>query len=78
MGELCGQERLAELSGGLEALAREVEATGAQIKFAVLAAVFAAQREGQPLGLPHLLRGLDRELIKEGRALSARERERIR
>jgi SpoVK/Ycf46/Vps4 family AAA+-type ATPase len=77
LGELCGPERLAALAGGLGGLAREVEATGAQIKFAVLAAVFAAQRGGEPLGLSHLLRGLDRELIKDGRALSERERARI-
>jgi len=39
--------------------------------------MFGAKREGVPLELRHLLRGLERELAKEGRMLGARERERI-
>jgi adenylate kinase family enzyme len=65
------------LDAPIKTLADSVEATGAQIKFAVLGAGFAARREGGPLELRHLLRGLDRELGKEGRALGTRERERI-
>jgi SpoVK/Ycf46/Vps4 family AAA+-type ATPase len=77
VGELTGAEALDALGGDLPALARDLELTGAQIKFAVLAALFAARRDGKPLAMVHLLRGVDRELMKEGRALSGRERERL-
>jgi hypothetical protein len=36
-----------------------------------------AARRRAPLALPDLLRGLNRELAKEGRAVSAREQERL-
>jgi adenylate kinase family enzyme len=74
---LAGEDRAAALGGCLESLAEAIDATGAQIKFAVLGALFVAQREGAPLAARHLLRGLERELAKEGRGLSARDRERI-
>lgn len=74
---LAGDERLAGLADGLERLAKAMEITGAQIKCSVLAAVFAAKRDGKPLEMTHLLRGLERELMKEGRGLSNRERERL-
>jgi hypothetical protein len=77
VGELAGPEVVAALNGRLTALAASVEATGAQIKFATLASMFIARREGETLGVRHLVRGLERELIKDGRALSARERERL-
>jgi hypothetical protein len=51
--------------------------SGAQIKLAVLAAIFMAQQTAEPLSLEHLLGGLDRELAKEGRSVTPRERERI-
>ncbi len=74
---LAGPERAAALEADLRVLAEGVEATGAQIKYAVLTALFRARREEAALGLPHLFRGLERELGKEGRSLSARDRERI-
>jgi SpoVK/Ycf46/Vps4 family AAA+-type ATPase len=77
LGELAGEDCLRRLAGDLETLAGGVEMTGSQIKFSVLAALFAARREGVPLNMHHLLRGLDRELTKEGRGLSDRERERL-
>ena len=77
LGELSGRDCLSKLEGDLETLAGGIEMTGSQIKFAVLAALFAASREGRPLDIHHLLRGLDRELTKEGRGLSDRERERL-
>jgi adenylate kinase family enzyme len=77
VGELAGHEAAGRLSSGLGRLAESIEATGAQIKFAVLSALFAARRDGAPVGMHHLLRGLERELIKEGRALSERDRERL-
>jgi SpoVK/Ycf46/Vps4 family AAA+-type ATPase len=74
---LAGEDRLPALSAALELLSEAIEATGAQIKYAVLGALFGAKREEAPLDLRHLLRGLERELAKEGRMLSARDRERI-
>jgi hypothetical protein len=74
---LAGNESQARLRPLLERLALELEMTGAQIKYAVLTAVFAARRDGTALGAEHLLRGLDRELLKEGRSLSDRERSRL-
>ena len=84
-------EPLSELSGGrtlyvpkqeaispvLHFLSSNVQATGAQIKNAVLGAIFISQREEQKLSVDYLLRGLERELSKEGRSLSPREREMI-
>ena len=75
--ELTGPETVQALAESLETLAAGVETTGAQIKFAILAALFAARRDGTPLALPHLLRGLDRELTKEGRSLNDRERKQL-
>jgi replication-associated recombination protein RarA len=77
VGELAGSERLKALDRDLKTLAVDLELTGAQIKFTVLAAVFVAKRERKPLAMSHLLRGVDRELMKEGRTLSGRERERL-
>lgn len=65
------------LKQNLEVIANGIELTGAQIKYAVLAAVFTARRDRQPLGIKHILRGVDRELMKEGRVLTERERERL-
>jgi hypothetical protein len=77
VGELAGQDVLKNLARDLKALAAELELTGAQIKFAFLAAIFSARRDRKPLAMIHLLRGIDRELMKEGRSLSERERERL-
>jgi MoxR-like ATPase len=77
VGELAGRETAMHLASPLHRLADSVEATGAQIKYAVLSALFAAKRDGGPVGMIHILRGLERELIKEGRALSERERDRL-
>ena len=61
----------------LERLAAGVETTGAEIKHAVLNAAFEARRCGQRLGPSDILKGLDRELSKQGRALSELERRRL-
>lgn len=73
MGELAGAERLQALDDALQVLAAEVPLTGAQIKAAILSALFMARRQAVPLTLEDLLAGLNRELRKEGRALSDRE-----
>ncbi|HLT02618.1 MAG TPA: ATP-binding protein, partial [Geminicoccaceae bacterium] len=77
IGELCGAETLQRLGPTLDALGAGVDLSGAQIKGAVLAAIFAARRRRAPLAMPHLLQGLERELAKEGRTLGAREQDRL-
>jgi DNA polymerase III delta prime subunit len=77
IGELTGHETLARLEGPIETLAANVEMSGAQIKNAVLASLFVARHNREPLAMPHLLRGIERELSKEGRSLETRARERL-
>ncbi|WP_428667463.1 ATP-binding protein [Reyranella sp.] len=77
VGELAGRETATRLASPLQRLADSLEVTGAQIKYAVLSALFAAKRDGAPVGMTHILRGLERELIKEGRALTERDRDRL-
>ncbi|MEO8148092.1 MAG: ATP-binding protein [Bacteroidia bacterium] len=69
LSELAGDKIAAEVDKDLLRLADLVEITGAQVKLTVLSALFIARREKVNIGLPHLLRGLERELIKEGRGL---------
>lgn len=75
--ELIGAEILRELEPAIAVLAEAVELSGAQIKNAVLAAVFVARRRRRALDIEALMRGVDRELSKEGRGLSERERARL-
>ena len=77
IGELSGDETLKRLERTIEALAANVELSGAQIKNAVLASIFVARRSREPLAMLHLLRGMERELSKEGRSVGTRERERL-
>jgi ATPase family associated with various cellular activities (AAA) len=70
---LAGDRAAAALSGELEALAEGVDATGAQIKYAVLGATLAARRDGGPVTAGRIVASLNRELGKEGRPLSARD-----
>lgn len=74
---LAGAKCLKALESDLKLLATDLEFTGAQIKFAVLAAFFVAKKDRKKIAMSHLLQGVDRELMKEGRALSGRERERF-
>ena len=75
IGGLVGEETGRVLLEGLKKLSESVDATGAQIKNAVLGAIFVARRRNEVLGIPHLLRALERELAKEGRTLGRRDRE---
>lgn len=77
IGGLAGSERAEAMLSDLKVLAENIELTGAQIKFAVLGAMFIARRAGQSLEMAHVLRGLERELAKEGRALGSRDRQRM-
>jgi hypothetical protein len=77
IGELCGADALSRFGPALPAFASSIEMSGAQIKLAVLAGLFAARREAASLGLRHIVGGIDRELLKEGRSLTQRDRERL-
>jgi hypothetical protein len=74
LAALAGEPAAGRLDPTLDALAGAIELTGAQIKYAALAAKLAARRDERPIGVGHLLRGIDRELQKDGRSLSERER----
>jgi hypothetical protein len=65
------------LARALDVIADGIDATGAQIKASVLSATFIAARDRSALGVPHLLRALDRELLKEGRVMGDRDRRRL-
>ncbi len=78
MGELVDKEEMNALEVPLRKLAKQVELTGAQIKNSILSALFISQREGKPLGMNHLLLGLERELMKEGRRISLDAQKRIK
>jgi hypothetical protein len=75
------QQVLAELGAVLTPAALDtlgtVDLSGAQIKNAVLAATFIARSERRDLGVGHIVRALERELDKDGRALDRRDRERL-
>jgi SpoVK/Ycf46/Vps4 family AAA+-type ATPase len=77
VGELCGEEARQRLHSTMTTLAEGVEMSGAQIKNAVLSSIFVARRSREPLGMAHLLRGVERELGKEGRSLGSREKGRL-
>ena len=74
---MAGSEVATTLEQPIEALAATLELSGAQIKNAVLTACFVARRRREGLGLPALIRGLERELAKEGRSIGPRERQRL-
>ncbi|HSE34296.1 MAG TPA: ATP-binding protein [Pyrinomonadaceae bacterium] len=74
---LVDEDCAKSLAAAIELLSNTADVTGAQIKFAVLAALFTARAERESLSPRHLLIGLDRELAKEGRAIGPRERDKI-
>ncbi|MGI6457734.1 MAG: ATP-binding protein [bacterium] len=74
---LTDDATVSRLDEFLRHLAQHQEATGSQIKFALLSAILAARRAGQPVDDTHLLHGLNREFGKEGRAFSHRELEHL-
>ena len=74
--QVLGELAAAPGAAALTTLAT-LDLSGAQIKNVVLGALFIARSERAPLAMRHLVRGLERELDKEGRALDRRERERL-
>lgn len=77
VGELC-PEACSELSPTLHRLGTAVTLSGAEIKNAVIAAVFHARRRGVRLSSEDLLVGIDRELAKEGKSMSSENRRAVR
>jgi hypothetical protein len=77
LGELLGPDPLRPLEPAIAIIADTVDVSGAQIKNAVLAALFLARRARRPVGVEHLLNGIDRELGKEGRAIGDRDKARL-
>jgi len=69
-GELTSVKTAQLLEKDLIKLSEMMEVTGAQIKLSVLSAIFIAKREGKSIKTGHIVRGLERELMKEGRGLS--------
>jgi len=77
VSELEGERELERLEGTIAAVAAEQPLSGAQIKNAILGGMFIARREGRALEADHLLRGVDRELGKEGRRVGTDLRARL-
>jgi AAA+ superfamily predicted ATPase len=77
LGELSGHATVQRLEQNISTLAANVELSGAQIKHAVLDAIFVARRRREPLAMPHILSGIERELAKAGPATDTGERERF-
>jgi adenylate kinase family enzyme len=75
--ELLGPALADELEPLLRNAAGAVELSGAQIKLALLGGIFAARQAGGQLTGEHLCVGIDRELVKSGRNLGLKERERV-
>ena len=75
--ELLGATASTAMANDLRRLASAVEVTGAQNKFSVLSAIFTSRRDAAEVDLAHLVRGLERELAKEGRPIGERVRERL-
>ncbi|MBK6878803.1 MAG: ATP-binding protein [Ignavibacteria bacterium] len=69
LGEMTDDNTLTKLEAELVKLSTLMEITGAQIKQAVLSALFMARREEVAINIAHLLAGLEREMAKEGRGL---------
>ncbi|NVB36424.1 ATP-binding protein [Pseudenhygromyxa sp. WMMC2535] len=76
--ELISADELRALEPTIARLSESVELSGAQIKNAVLAAIFVARRRRSGVGIDQLIRGIDRELGKEGRNINDRAKGRLR
>jgi hypothetical protein len=77
VGTLVGVERRRTLEPTLAALAESVDMSGAEIKNALLGAIFIARRHNRSLSMRELLVACTRELQKSGRVIGSSERERL-
>jgi len=69
--EMAGQQAEERLRDQLEQLADHLELTGAQIKLSILSAIFIARKERLEIRMEHLVTGVERELMKEGKTLGS-------
>ncbi|HMT28429.1 MAG TPA: ATP-binding protein [Bacteroidia bacterium] len=69
MSELAGEDILAGLQKEIFTLAEIIDITGAQIKQSLLTAMFTSRREKSPIQITHIIRGIERELVKEGKGI---------
>lgn len=67
--ELAGKNTAFKFDSQLVQLSEMIDITGAQIKQAILSALFMARKDKIDINSSHLLRGLERELAKEGKGL---------
>ena len=74
---ILGPAPAGKLAPALDTIAAGLELSGAQIKNALVATYFVARRRQADPGPADLVAGIERELAKEGRALSPRERQRL-
>ena len=74
---ILGAAPAGKLAPALDTIAAGLELSGAQIKNALVATYFVARRRQADPGPADLVAGIERELAKEGRALSPRERQRL-
>lgn len=68
--QLADDKAVTALHSDLLTLSDVLEMTGAQIKQSVLSALFMARREKTALHVSHLLRAVERELMKEGKSMN--------
>jgi SpoVK/Ycf46/Vps4 family AAA+-type ATPase len=69
--EMAGQQVEEQLRDQLGQLADQLELTGAQIKLSILSAIFIARKEQLGIRMEHLVTGVERELMKEGKTLGS-------
>lgn len=70
MQQLAGDKAAESLNKDLITLSGLVEMTGAQIKQAVLSAIFISRKERVALSTSHVLRAVEREFMKEGKSVN--------
>ena len=68
--QLAGDRAVTALNSDLLTLSGLLEMTGAQIKQTVLSAIFIARKEKTTLHTSHVLRAVERELMKEGKSMN--------
>lgn len=68
--QLAGDQAMMLLNSDLITLSGLLEMTGAQIKQAVLSAIFMARKERTALHTSHVLRAVEREFMKEGKSMN--------
>jgi AAA+ superfamily predicted ATPase len=70
IGEMYGQETAERLNSQLFQIAQLVEITGAQIKQAVLSSIFLSRKDKTQMNIQHIIKGIERELVKQGKGLN--------